>query len=91
MSIGSPSNPEAWLREHHFETNGSNERKLESKRAKRDEGAKTRAFPLPSGLTPNNSMFVHHNDFIIGEAANTMGMARQSLAQNIIIQMRERR
>jgi hypothetical protein len=34
---------------------------------------------------------MHRNDFIIGKAANTMGMAGQLLAQNITIQMRERR
>jgi hypothetical protein len=32
---------------------------------------------------------MHRNDFVIGKAANTMGMAREPLAQNITIQMRE--
>jgi hypothetical protein len=42
-------------------------------------------------LTPDNSIFMHHNDFNIDKATNTMGMARKALAQNVTILMREKR
>jgi hypothetical protein len=42
-------------------------------------------------LTINSSIFMHHNDFNIGEAMNLMGMARQRLAQHITIQLPDRR
>jgi hypothetical protein len=51
----------------------------------------TQVFNLIQIFDTNNSIFLHHPDFNIDKATNTMGMARQPLAQNITIQMGERR
>jgi hypothetical protein len=38
-----------------------------------------------------NSIVIHHNDFNIGRATDTIGMELQPLAQNVTIQMNEGR